>query len=113
MLFTPYLFFAAFTSFAFFSADVLIYMLEANAKFGNQDEEVLAKLSDLKMPKILVINKIDALPVFDFDFDAAEAAARKLNPSIKVFRISAKTGVGVQELANYIISKINHAKDAE
>ena len=42
-------------------ADVLIYMLEANAKFGNQDEEVLSKLSGLKMPKILVINKIDAV----------------------------------------------------
>ena len=58
---------------------------------------------------IMVINKIDTLPVFDFDTDAAEAAAKKLNPSIKVFRISAKTGDGVQELAEYIISKIHHA----
>ncbi|MBR5733704.1 MAG: hydrogenase nickel incorporation protein HypB [Lachnospiraceae bacterium] len=58
---------------------------------------------------IMVINKIDTLPVFDFDPDAAEAAAKKLNPSIKVFRISAKTGDGVQELAEYIISKIHHA----
>ena len=57
---------------------------------------------------IMVINKIDTLPVFDFDPDAAEAAAKKLNPSIKVFRISAKTGEGVQELAEYIISKIHH-----
>ena len=37
-------------------ADVLLYMLEANAKFGDRDEEVLNKLSSLKMPKILVIN---------------------------------------------------------
>ena len=58
---------------------------------------------------IMVINKIDTLPVFDFDTDAAEAAAKKMNPSIKVFRISAKTGEGVQELAEYIISKIHHA----
>ena len=57
---------------------------------------------------IMVINKIDTLPVFDFDPDAAEAAAKKLNPSIKVFRISAKTGEGVQELAEYIISKFHH-----
>ncbi len=42
-------------------ADVLLYMLEANARFGAQDEEVLEKLAGLKMPKILVINKIDAV----------------------------------------------------
>ena len=59
---------------------------------------------------IMVINKIDTLPIFDFDPDAAEAAAKKLNPAIKVFRISAKTGEGTEELANYIISEINHAK---
>ena len=59
---------------------------------------------------IMVINKIDTLPIFDFDPDAAEAAAQKLNPAIKVFRISAKTGEGTEELANYIISEINHAK---
>ncbi|MBR5968665.1 MAG: hydrogenase nickel incorporation protein HypB, partial [Lachnospiraceae bacterium] len=62
---------------------------------------------------IMVINKIDTLPVFDFDPDAAEAAARKLNPSITVFRISAKTGEGVQELADYIFSKIPHTKITE
>ncbi len=59
---------------------------------------------------IMVINKIDTLPIFDFDPDAAEAAAKKLNPAIKVFRISAKTGEGTEKLANYIISEINHAK---
>ena len=62
---------------------------------------------------IMVINKIDTLPIFDFDPEAAEAAAQKLNPAIKVFRISAKTGEGTEELANYIISKINHVKTAK
>ncbi len=55
---------------------------------------------------IMVINKIDALPVFDFDPEAAEAAAKKVNPNIKVFRISAKTGEGVAELAEYIIDEV-------
>ena len=58
---------------------------------------------------IMVINKIDTLPIFDFDPDAAEAAAKKLNPAIKVFRISAKTGEGVEELANCIISAVQSA----
>ena len=54
----------------------------------------------------MVINKIDALPVFDFDPEAAEAAAKKVNPGIRAFRISAKTGEGVGEFAGYIIDKV-------
>ena len=57
----------------------------------------------------MVINNIDTLPIFDFDPDAAEAAAKKLNPAIRVFRISAKTGEGVEELANCIISAVQSA----
>ena len=56
---------------------------------------------------IMVINKTDALPIFDFDPDAAEAAAKKLNPAFRVFRISAKTGEGVEDLANFIISLVS------
>ena len=55
---------------------------------------------------VLVINKIDALPVFDFRKDYVEACARRLNPQIKIFYISAKTGEGVKELADYLLEKI-------
>ena len=51
---------------------------------------------------ILVINKIDALPVFDFDREAVEREVRKLNPDVKIFCISARTGEGVKELADYL-----------
>ena len=50
---------------------------------------------------MLVINKIDALPVFDFRKDYVEACAKRLNPQIKIVYISAKTGEGVKELADY------------
>lgn len=52
---------------------------------------------------IMVINKIDALPVFDFRKEYVEDCAKKLNPNIKIFYISAKTGEGVEELAQYLI----------
>ena len=55
---------------------------------------------------VLVINKIDALPVFDFRKDYVEACAKRLNPQIKIFYISAKTGEGVKELADYLLEKI-------
>ena len=43
---------------------------------------------------VLLINKIDVLPYFDFDMDKVLAYAHMRNPRLKVFPISAKTGEG-------------------
>lgn len=45
---------------------------------------------------IMLLNKIDLAPYVDFDMDACEANARRVNPDIEVIRISAKTGEGMQ-----------------
>jgi len=55
---------------------------------------------------ILVVNKIDTLPVFDFDKATVERFARLRNPNIEIFYISAKTGEGVQVLADALVSKV-------
>ena len=55
---------------------------------------------------MLVVNKIDALPVFDFDKEKMERDARVRNPNIEIFYISAKTGEGVQELADALVRKV-------
>ncbi len=47
---------------------------------------------------ILVISKTDALPYFNFDVATCTARAKKLNPNIKVFPVSAKTGEGMAAL---------------
>ena len=44
---------------------------------------------------VLLINKIDALSVFDFDIRLCEERARRLNPGIEVIPISARTGDGI------------------
>lgn len=67
----------------------------------------------LKYPKIfgkvdvLIVNKIDALEHFDFDFDVLEERVRKLNKDIVIFPISAKTGQGVEAWANWIRKAMN------
>ncbi len=43
----------------------------------------------------LVLTKMDLLPHFDFDPDRAETEARKLRPDLRTFRLSARTGEGV------------------
>ncbi len=55
---------------------------------------------------ILAVNKIDVLPVFDFNREFMEECARKLNPDIEIFYISAKTGEGIDELSAAIEKRV-------
>ena len=54
----------------------------------------------------MIINKIDVLPYFDFDMEKVERYARMRNPNIRIFPISAKTGEGVEALAQWLLSEI-------
>ena len=58
----------------------------------------------------MVINKIDVLPYFDFDMEKVREFARRRNPNIQIFPISAKTGEGVDALAAYLKEKITEWK---
>jgi len=44
---------------------------------------------------VVLVNKIDVLPYFDFNLDAFPEIIKGLNPSARVFPVSAKTGVGM------------------
>ena len=54
----------------------------------------------------LVITKTDALPYFDFDLEAAKRRALALNPSIRIFPVSAKTGEGMEEWEKWLLSEL-------
>lgn len=54
---------------------------------------------------LLIINKIDVMDYFDFDKEKVVEYARKRNPEIDIIFISAKTGEGVAELADWIIKE--------
>lgn len=51
---------------------------------------------------VLLINKIDVLEHFDFDLEACKERVKKLNPNIKIIPISARTGEGIEEFADWI-----------
>ena len=50
----------------------------------------------------LVITKTDALPYFTFDMDAATRRAKALNPAIRIFPVSAKTGDCMEALEAWL-----------
>jgi len=51
---------------------------------------------------VLLINKIDVLEYFDFDLEAVKERALKRNPKLKIIPISARTGEGIEEFANWL-----------
>ena len=58
----------------------------------------------------LVITKTDALPYFDFDLEKCRERVLKLNPGIRIFPVSAKTGEGMEPLEQWILTQIQAIK---
>ena len=56
---------------------------------------------------IVVVNKIDVMPYFDFDLDKCREHVRMRNPDARVIPICAKTGEGVQAFADWLLSEVN------
>lgn len=56
---------------------------------------------------VLLINKIDTTSVFDFNIELCSQRVKKLNPNIKIIPISAKTGEGIGEWAEWLRNEVN------
>lgn len=55
---------------------------------------------------VVLINKIDVLPYFDFDMELVEQYVHKRNPAAKVIPICAKSGEGIEEWARWLRDEI-------
>ena len=56
---------------------------------------------------LLVINKMDVLPYFDFDTQKVVEYAKHRNPNIEILFVSAKTGEGIEQLADWVIREVH------
>ena len=59
---------------------------------------------------LVVINKIDVMPYFDFDLDRCREYIRMRNPKARVIPICAKTGEGVEAFAEWLLEEVNSWK---
>lgn len=59
---------------------------------------------------VLLINKIDVLPYFDFSIEKCAERAKKLNPNIKIIPVSSKTGEGIEAWADWIREQVKQWK---
>jgi len=60
---------------------------------------------------VLLINKIDTLPYFDFNYEAVVERVKKINPKIEIIPISAKTGEGLDRWTNWLQTEVNNWKN--
>ncbi|MFW2332016.1 MAG: hydrogenase nickel incorporation protein HypB [Nitrospinota bacterium] len=52
--------------------------------------------------KVVILTKIDLLPYLDFDLDRFLDSAFGVNPNLKLFKVSAKTGAGLDEWMQWL-----------
>jgi hydrogenase nickel incorporation protein HypB len=55
---------------------------------------------------VLLVNKIDYLALSDFDLQALRERVARLNSKIRIFEISAKTGEGIKEWADWLSGEV-------
>jgi hydrogenase nickel incorporation protein HypB len=55
----------------------------------------------------LLITKIDLVPPLPFDLERARSEALEVNPKLNTFMVSAVSGAGMQDLADYLIDSLN------
>ena len=60
---------------------------------------------------LVLINKTDVLPYFDFDLEKCREYIRRRNPRARVIPICAKTGEGVDAFADWLLSEIKAWKE--
>ncbi|OMG53135.1 hydrogenase accessory protein HypB [Azonexus hydrophilus] len=56
---------------------------------------------------VMLLNKCDLLPHLQFDADLAEANARRVNPRLRIFRVSATSGEGMDAWLAWIESGLD------
>ena len=59
-----------------------------------------------QVAEAVVLNKVDTMPVFDFDREAFDDSVRQLNPRAPIFPIAATKGDGVEEGASWLADRI-------
>ena len=55
---------------------------------------------------VVLINKIDVMPYFDFDMEACKKNILMRNPNAKIIPICAKTGEGIDKWADWLLNVV-------
>lgn len=71
------------------------------------DDKPLKYPAIFSIVEAVLVNKIDTLPVFDFDLRAFTDVIFGINPTAPVMALSAKTGEGLNVFTDWLVQRIN------
>lgn len=63
-----------------------------------------------QIAEAVILNKVDTMPVFDFDEEEFRDVVRRLNPAAPVFGISATKGEGVDAWTEWLSARIEQVR---
>lgn len=69
------------------------------------DDKVLKYPAIFSRISVLLINKMDLAPHLDFDINKVTRECKSLNSRCDIFQIAAKTGHGIDDFCNYLMTK--------
>ncbi|MCG2796742.1 MAG: hydrogenase nickel incorporation protein HypB [Actinomycetia bacterium] len=58
---------------------------------------------------VLLVNKIDLLPYTDFDVDGLKDTVRRMNPRVRIFEMSCRTGEGIGGWVGWLKEQVEKA----
>lgn len=61
----------------------------------------------------VIVNKMDVLPYFSFDMGKCRKYVKMRNPKAKIIPISALTGEGIEDVAEWLLSEIRNWRNKE
>ena len=71
------------------------------------DDKILKYPQMFSICDALVVSKIDTMEYFDFNLEALRSRATVLNPTMKLFPVSAKTGEGIESWCEWLMERID------
>ena len=59
---------------------------------------------------LVLVNKVDVMPYFDFNLDKCREYVRMRNPKARIIPICAKTGEGLDDFADWLLGEVKNWK---
>lgn len=76
------------------------------------DDKPLKYPGIFEISDAILLNKVDTLPVFDFDTEAFRERVRALNPAAPLFQLAATKGSGVGDWTSWLAQQIRACQDS-
>ena len=73
------------------------------------DDKPLKYPGVFQVSEAVILNKVDTMPVFNFNQEAFEESVNQLNPQAPIFPLSATTGEGLEAWTSWLAERIRKA----